>query len=129
MVWLPPRSTRTDTLFPYTTLFRAEPAYIVGRRTDRGGEAEDQSALELLVRDRRVDEPPGVDDRDQLFDLQARVALPRGRHQRDVTAAHRMARQTLRAPREAAFPAAEAGRGEQAEIGRAYCRARGLQTA
>src|SRR3546814_7159022 len=66
------------------------------------------------LRDRRVDEPPGVDDRDQLFDLQALVALPRGRHQRDVTAAHRMARQTLRAPREAAFPAAEAGRGEQA---------------
>src|SRR3546814_4266234 len=23
MLWLPPRSTRTDTLFPYTTLFRA----------------------------------------------------------------------------------------------------------
>src|SRR3546814_3962774 len=27
----PPRSTRTDTLFPYTTLFRSEP---VGRQTD-----------------------------------------------------------------------------------------------
>src|SRR3546814_5265994 len=23
MIWLPPRSTRTDTLFPYTTLFRS----------------------------------------------------------------------------------------------------------
>src|SRR3546814_1870780 len=72
-----------------------EPAFIVGRRTDRGGEAEDQSALDLLVRDRRVDEPPGVDDRDQLFDLKALVALPRGLHPRDVTAAHRMARPTL----------------------------------
>src|SRR3546814_5069584 len=26
MILLPPRSTRTDTLFPYTTLFRSEPA-------------------------------------------------------------------------------------------------------
>src|SRR3546814_13401191 len=26
MIRLPPRSTRTDTLFPYTTLFRSEPA-------------------------------------------------------------------------------------------------------
>src|SRR3546814_8243599 len=51
-----------------------EPAFIVGRRTDRGGEAEDQSALDLLVRDRRVDEPPGVDDRHQFFDQQALVA-------------------------------------------------------
>src|SRR3546814_5463640 len=25
MIRLPPRSTRTDTLFPYTTLFRSEP--------------------------------------------------------------------------------------------------------
>src|SRR3546814_12586391 len=24
MIWLPPRSTRTDTLFPYTTLFRSQ---------------------------------------------------------------------------------------------------------
>src|SRR3546814_1287970 len=40
-----------------------EPAFIVGRRTDRGGEAEDQPALDLLARDRRIDEPPRVDDR------------------------------------------------------------------
>src|SRR3546814_16569387 len=25
MIWRPPRSTRTDTLFPYTTLFRSRP--------------------------------------------------------------------------------------------------------
>src|SRR3546814_2724163 len=30
----PPRSTRTDTLFPYTTLFRSEPG--LGRRGDGG---------------------------------------------------------------------------------------------
>src|SRR3546814_19035288 len=37
MIRRPPRSTRTDTLFPYTTLFRAlegSPALILGRRSD-----------------------------------------------------------------------------------------------
>src|SRR3546814_2870035 len=32
MIRLPPRSTRTDTLFPYTTLFRSQP----GRSLSRG---------------------------------------------------------------------------------------------
>src|SRR3546814_1691375 len=39
MILRPPRSTRTDTLFPYTTLFRSHrsPAHLRGRRgrTDR----------------------------------------------------------------------------------------------
>src|SRR3546814_9676532 len=37
MIRRPPRSTRTDTLFPYTTLFRSlegSPALILGRRSD-----------------------------------------------------------------------------------------------
>src|SRR3546814_19515112 len=37
MIRLPPRSTRTDTLFPYTTLFRSE-----NRKTRAGGK-EDRS--------------------------------------------------------------------------------------
>src|SRR3546814_8712022 len=32
MIRRPPRSTHTDTLFPYTTLFRSEPAQRAGRR-------------------------------------------------------------------------------------------------
>src|SRR3546814_1261912 len=32
MIRRPPRSTRTDTLFPYTTLFRSDPASDGGRR-------------------------------------------------------------------------------------------------
>src|SRR3546814_6997987 len=50
MIRRPPRSTRTDTLFPYTTLFRSrrdlgkvarEQSLIIvrARRTDRGGHA------------------------------------------------------------------------------------------
>src|SRR3546814_6319933 len=38
MILLPPRSTRTDTLFPYTTLFRADPH----RQAHRAGGAEDR---------------------------------------------------------------------------------------
>src|SRR3546814_15291343 len=39
MIRRPPRSTRTDTLFPYTTLFRSGPAPAIGRPPrDRAGE-------------------------------------------------------------------------------------------
>src|SRR3546814_20950223 len=42
MIRRPPRSTRTDTLFPYTTLFRSRPAadpdrLCRGRRSGAGG--------------------------------------------------------------------------------------------
>src|SRR3546814_19008442 len=36
MIRRPPRSTRTDTLFPYTTLFRSEQAAFNGRRDPSG---------------------------------------------------------------------------------------------
>src|SRR3546814_5570264 len=36
MIRRPPRSTRTDTLFPYTTLFRSRPAGSRRRRDVRG---------------------------------------------------------------------------------------------
>src|SRR3546814_11172640 len=32
----PPRSTRTDTLFPYTTLFRSHPSWTLRRRSRHG---------------------------------------------------------------------------------------------
>src|SRR3546814_6444661 len=47
----PPRSTRTDTLFPYTTLFRSRPrrrAGRAGRRCGRGGQ-ENRSSEHPLV--------------------------------------------------------------------------------
>src|SRR3546814_9941155 len=37
MIRRPPRSTRTDTLFPYTTLFRSAPAPATHRRPTRAG--------------------------------------------------------------------------------------------
>src|SRR3546814_4685357 len=43
MIRRPPRSTRTDTLFPYTTLFRSRRAHLARRRSRqlRGGGADD----------------------------------------------------------------------------------------
>src|SRR3546814_15577428 len=35
MIRRPPRSTRTDTLFPYTTLFRSFPQHGPGRKHER----------------------------------------------------------------------------------------------
>src|SRR3546814_1884097 len=46
MIRRPPRSTRTDTLFPYTTLFRSEHTV---RRSKRGQERA--SNVESMVRD------------------------------------------------------------------------------
>src|SRR3546814_4128565 len=36
MIRRPPRSTRTDTLFPYTTLFRSDPALLAVLRAEVG---------------------------------------------------------------------------------------------
>src|SRR3546814_10908248 len=46
MIRRPPRSTRTDTLFPYTTLFRSEVIGLVQRRF--GTVAELRPGLEIL---------------------------------------------------------------------------------
>src|SRR3546814_17120007 len=46
MIRQPPRSTRTDTLFPYTTLFRS-PAHEAGQRVREGQLAVDAVGLEL----------------------------------------------------------------------------------
>src|SRR3546814_8372480 len=44
MLRRPPRSTRTDTLFPYTTLFRSAPAGAAGARACRLRDAGDAAA-------------------------------------------------------------------------------------
>src|SRR3546814_6636053 len=56
MIRLPPRSTRTDTLFPYTTLFRSEDggearhsSVLVARRklVEKGGKAGAKRGVDL----------------------------------------------------------------------------------
>src|SRR3546814_9024289 len=61
MIRRPPRSTRTDTLFPYTTLFRSkrcpgrragdsEGAIRLGSEIPRQDECEEESEIEIYVR-------------------------------------------------------------------------------
>src|SRR3546814_5315007 len=66
MIRRPPRSTRTDTLFPYTTLFRSADGVVVGeaRRefllvvgvTETEGEIELVGDVEDIVREQRSEE-------------------------------------------------------------------------
>src|SRR3546814_20047065 len=51
MIRRPPRSTRTDTLFPYTTLFRSLERLGGGQIGDRG--AEEKAGQHLVLRKRR----------------------------------------------------------------------------
>src|SRR3546814_16376252 len=56
MILRPPRSTRTDTLFPYTTLFRSSDRIvdIIDENVDcvvRGGELTDQSLIARRIGD------------------------------------------------------------------------------
>src|SRR3546814_2984822 len=51
MIRRPPRSTRTDTLFPYTTLFRSMIDFILGViNWKEAAPAEQEAALQLSVR-------------------------------------------------------------------------------
>src|SRR3546814_1718449 len=66
MIRRPPRSTRTDTLFPYTTLFRSEPA--AQHRARRLGEQVEHVALLFEVERREAPPlPRAVDQRAQPF--------------------------------------------------------------
>src|SRR3546814_2129543 len=69
----PPRSTRTDTLFPYTTLFRSRPAGLDGLPDSGGGR---RSGRSRRLRRRTV----GVHlERHRLRDPAERVAQHRDR--------------------------------------------------
>src|SRR3546814_14267802 len=64
MIRRPPRSTRTDTLFPYTTLFRSQ------QRVDAGMIARAQlllyrggQALAVVIVDRQAEHPCAARDR------------------------------------------------------------------
>src|SRR3546814_13322776 len=58
MLRRPPRSTRTDTLFPYTTLFRSEPAQPVLDLAVDDHAAGTVRAADRPCHDRRIDPLP-----------------------------------------------------------------------
>src|SRR3546814_12617726 len=55
MIRRPPRSTRTDTLFPYTTLFRSSPTERLGQRRPCGPPLTfDEKTIALQLRQHRL---------------------------------------------------------------------------
>src|SRR3546814_691204 len=71
MVRRPPRSTRTDTPFPYTTLFRSVAR---GRRQDRGdSRLADIAARALAVLGDQLGEGADAGDGDHVVELGARL--------------------------------------------------------
>src|SRR3546814_8992263 len=74
MIRRPPRSTRTDTLFPYTTLFRSVVAF-------EGDQARRLSDVGIVVRTAavRIDRGPGARARDQVGQALDDAAVVSGR--------------------------------------------------
>src|SRR3546814_3788588 len=72
----PPRSTRTDTLFPYTTLFRSDPAIAYVDRAAAGSDSRNISNIILAS--------PDIDretfERDISADVLAATKVARARH-------------------------------------------------
>src|SRR3546814_4385684 len=60
MIRLPPGSTRTDTLFPYTTLFRSRKAAGPRKTTDQSISATDRPRLARAIADLPSDRSPAV---------------------------------------------------------------------
>src|SRR3546814_14354776 len=57
MIRRPPRSTRTDTLFPYTTLYRSGEVDVVRARTEEERHAHQQEEERHRARDHPLDPP------------------------------------------------------------------------
>src|SRR3546814_7189253 len=71
MIRRPPRSTRTDTLFPYTTLFRSQPVRVfVGGFVHRPGAYAGTSMDSIL---HYIDQAGGIDpDRGSFLDIEVK---------------------------------------------------------
>src|SRR3546814_17035842 len=79
----PPRSTRTDTLFPYTTLFRSVPRRRgICRRADR---AEQEARIAVLV-PRLYEKPAGAVGPHSYRHRRASSDRPRARSRRSARA-------------------------------------------
>src|SRR3546814_1870751 len=74
MVRRPPRSTRTDTLFPYTTLFRATDKLI----TTRPGFEADRKRARAILDDERQIAMPGEVMGETITNFWRDAANPRG---------------------------------------------------
>src|SRR3546814_8060711 len=137
MIRRPPRSTRTDTLFPYTTLFRSAERYLRSRAIDPTG-------LKLRFAPRCIVGPPDAREEhpallvpfeaDEGIIAVQRILLDPATGEKRYHAALREAKLTLGLVRHAAMRIGGQPTGDVlrlaagfAEIGRASCRARVCQ--
>src|SRR3546814_17261446 len=92
MIRRPPRSTRTDTLFPYTTLFRSPDGVLPQGRhlllLERARHLQDQAHRLLLLREQIEPRPPGAGAHAARQALgQAQEGTMPGLHDRRICAA------------------------------------------
>src|SRR3546814_6806508 len=73
MIRLPPRSTRTDTLFPYTTLFRSHPRR--QRTTGLHASAEPRLVAHLVLPDCRAHRPGKRRSEEHTSELQSLMRI------------------------------------------------------
>src|SRR3546814_16125568 len=84
MIRQPPRSTRTDTLFPYPTLFRSEPEFARPVPRIRQGFVDDRAAADALWR--VAARPGGAGDQPRLRRRDRRLRLVDDRTDRQFPA-------------------------------------------
>src|SRR3546814_12700600 len=108
MIRRPPRSTRTDTLFPYTTLFRSCVELKLAPSSAKGSDRHDLGELKLMI-ELRADAATVI----AVIVLQARTAVIAVLHSAVGNGLHRYR--------------AGLSRGREGEIGRASCRERVCQ--
>src|SRR3546814_12393885 len=83
MIRRPPRSTRTDTLFPYTTLFRSEKATegrIVGFRCP-----DDREGQDIVRISDCLEHDDGIDDHGSCFAYDASTESQRDLHEQGLS--------------------------------------------
>src|SRR3546814_9548239 len=80
----PPRSTRTDTLFPYTTLFRSEACARLGKTEEAAG-CFDQARFLLTQVGDRIGEAHALYGRGELYRQERNPAEAQNRFERALT--------------------------------------------
>src|SRR3546814_12147915 len=99
MIRRPPRSTRTDTLFPYTTLFRSQS---LERRGQRRRQRRDRILAGELVHRMRLEQPAAALERAQPDIGEARRSS--GETKRQATQSHLLLLHPRRQPPRQALP-------------------------
>src|SRR3546814_5423902 len=75
MIRRPPRSTRTDTLFPYTTLFRSARVQAIQHKSQHGGQAGHDPGLQTALRGQRMNASQKMRSEEHTSELQSLMRI------------------------------------------------------